>query len=476
LGFEKEVGIVSCGAYIPWNRLNRKDIAREWESFGGGQKAVAGYDEDSLTMAVEAIRNCVRVTGFPLEADGLYFCTTTPPYLEKQSAATIAEVFEFGETAMTLDITDTLRAGTQGIILASDAIRAGRAEKILVCASDKRLCLPGGGNELSFGDAAAAFCLGREDVIAAIEGIFTARQEIISTWRSDRDRFVRNYEDRFGLEMGYKRTVPNAIESAMKEMGLSPEDISKVVIYGASPRHVSGVAGTLGFDPKTQVQDAMFDWVGNTGTAQVPLSLVAALEQAEPGDRILVANYSDGCDVLVLRVTENITAFKEKARPIAFFQENKNRMPYVKYMKWREIFQIEPPLRLPPERPSAAALWRDNSSLALKGVKCQECGTIQYPPLRVCVECGTKDRMEPYRLAEKVGRLAAFSHDNLASGPDKPTTVAVIDFEEGGRVMCDAADRNPDEIKIGMPVEMTFRILRFVEGIYDYWWKARPIR
>ena len=151
-------------------------------------------------------------------------------------------------------------------------------------------------------------------------------------------------------------------------------------------------------------------------------------------------------------------------------------MSYVKYMRWREIFQVEPPLRIPPETPSAAALWRDNRSLALKGAQCQECGTIQYPPLRVCVECGTKDRMEPYRLADKVGKLVAFSHDNLASGADKPTTVAVVDFEEGGRVMCDAADRKPDEIKVGMPVEMTFRILRFVGGIYDYWWKVKPIR
>jgi len=83
LASDNEVGIVSCGVYIPWHRIRREEIAKEWESFGGGEKAVASYDEDSLTMAVEAARNCFRAAGFPVALDALYFCSTTPPYLEK---------------------------------------------------------------------------------------------------------------------------------------------------------------------------------------------------------------------------------------------------------------------------------------------------------------------------------------------------------------------------------------------------------
>jgi len=476
LATDKEIGIVSCGVYIPWHRVKREDIAKEWESFGGGEKAVAGHDEDSLTMAVEATRNCFRVTGFPLDLDGLYFCSTTPPYLEKQNAAIMAEVFELKQTTMTLDVAGSLRVGTQGLILAADAIRAGRAERIMVCAADKRMSLPNGANELAFGDAAAAFCLGRENVIAAIEGVFTTREEILSTWRSDRDRYVRSYEERFGLEMGYNRAVPGALDLALKKTGLAPGDIAKLVIYAANPRHLRGPAGKLGFDLKTQVQDGLFGSVGNTGAAQVPLSLIAALEQAKAGDRILVANYSDGCDVLLLKVTDHIKSFQEKTRTISYFLENKRYLPYVKYLRWRDILPTEPPLRVPPEKPSASALWRDNQSLALLGVKCQACGTIQYPRLRVCVECGAKDQMVPYRLADKVGRLVAFSHDNLSASLDKPTTIGVVDFKEGGRLMCDLTDRDPEEIKVDMPMEMTFRLLRFVGGIYDYWWKAKPVR
>ena len=48
-------GIVAYGSYIPFNRLQRATIGATMESRGGkGERAVASYDEDSITMAVEA--------------------------------------------------------------------------------------------------------------------------------------------------------------------------------------------------------------------------------------------------------------------------------------------------------------------------------------------------------------------------------------------------------------------------------------
>jgi len=52
----------------------------------------------------------------------------------------------------------------------------------------------------------------------------------------------------------------------------------------------------------------------------------------------------------------------------------------------------------------------------------------------------------------------------------------MVDFEGGGRMMCDVTDRNPEQVRVGMPVEMTFRKLYTVGGIHNYWWKARPVR
>src|SRR3989441_12495961 len=80
-------GILASAAYIPRYRLPRELIAKEWgATSAGGEKAVANHDEDSLTMAGNA---ALAVAG-PERPDAGFFATTTPPYVEKQGAATIA--------------------------------------------------------------------------------------------------------------------------------------------------------------------------------------------------------------------------------------------------------------------------------------------------------------------------------------------------------------------------------------------------
>ena len=82
-------GITSMGVYIPMYRLKHDEIARMWGVHAvGGEKAVAGYDEDPVTMAVAAARECLKSdAGLP---EGLFFASTTAPYQEKLNAAIIA--------------------------------------------------------------------------------------------------------------------------------------------------------------------------------------------------------------------------------------------------------------------------------------------------------------------------------------------------------------------------------------------------
>ena len=50
-------GILSAAAYVPYRRLDRSSVAEVFGSGGGrGRRAVAGYDEDTTTMGVEAAR------------------------------------------------------------------------------------------------------------------------------------------------------------------------------------------------------------------------------------------------------------------------------------------------------------------------------------------------------------------------------------------------------------------------------------
>ena len=116
--------------------------------------------------------------------------------------------------------------------------------------------------------------------------------------------------------------------------------------------------------------------------------------------------------------------------------------------------------------------------LALYGQRCTNCGTPQYEVRlgRVCVVCRSKDQFEPYKFADKKARIFTFTQDRLAESNDPPNTVTVVDFEDGGRAMFDLTDRDPDQVEVMMPVEMTFRKLYFNRGVHNYFWKARPIR
>jgi hydroxymethylglutaryl-CoA synthase len=471
------VGITSYGAYIPYYRLSRGEIAKAWGKAAlPGEKAVCSYDEDSLTMAVAAALDCV--TGIkPDNIDALYSASTTSSYKEKQAAATIAAVLNLNKETFTVDFSNSLRCGTDAMKAAMDAVISGSAGSVLVCAADNRLGYPDGVAEMSLGDGAAALIIGETGIIATIEGTYANFDEFLDVWRSDKDTFIRSWEDRFSLSEGYERVVSETVSAALQKYNLGPKDFSKAVFYAPDPRQLSIVANKLGFDLKTQVQDNFYNSIGNTGVASAMISLVAALEGAKAGDKILLANYSNGCDIFILQITDYIEKVRNRRAVKGYLALKQLLSSYQKYLRWRNLVEIQPQARPNPPQPSAPALWRDTKGgLALYGAKCNQCGTIQYPAPRVCVECQAKDDFEEYRFADKTGTIFTYCLDNLAAHPDPPAILATIDFPEGGRIMCDMTDCEPDEVKVGMPVEMTFRKIGYVGGLYNYWWKCRPLR
>jgi len=470
------VGIQSYGVYVPFHRLDRTEIAKFWGGYRvPGERAVANFDEDSVTMGVEACRDCLNGLD-RVSVDGLCFTSTTFPYAEKQSAALVAAALDLNRTTRTVDVSGSLRSGTTAVRAAMDAVKAGGSKSFLVCSSDLRLGLPNGSKEMEFGDGAAALLIGDSDPIAVIDNVYTVNNELYDVYRPVTDQFVRSWEDRFVREIGFMKVVPETVRAALHELNMPPGDFTRAVISAPNPGYLGGVAAKLGFDPKSQVSDPLWGLVGNLGAAHPRVLLAAALEQAKPGDRLLWVSYGDGCDVIALTVTERILEAQEK-RSTQRMLNSKALTSYQKYLRWRDLVNLEPPSRPREEPPSAVALHRDRKcGLALYGSKCNNCGTIQYPVQRVCMECRAKDNFDYYAFADNKGKIATFSHDSLAVSPDPPTTLAAVDFEEGGRIMMDVTDRDVSQIGVGTPVEMTFRKFRHTAGITVYWWKSRPVR
>jgi hydroxymethylglutaryl-CoA synthase len=472
-------GIIAFGAYIPYYRLSRAEIARAWgASQSPGERAVANYDEDSLTMAVAAARDCLKGIS-RANIGGLYFASTTAPYKEKQSAAIIAAVLNLPPEAVTMDFSGSLRCGSSALKAAADAVDSGTADNILVCAADMRLGYPMGPMEMTFGDGAAALLIGKKQAIAEIKDFSSRYYEIQDLWRSDKDTFVRSAEDRFAMEEGYVHVMTESLSSLFKKTNLKASDFSRIALNSPNQRQMRTVTQQFGFDEKKQVNDILHPSVGDTGSAMSLMSLVAALEQAGQGEKLLLASYGNGCDTFILETTGLIAKAKDR-RAISKHLAAKNLITnYNRYLKWRDLVTVQPAARPPLEirQPSPAAQWREvHWELLLTGTKCKKCGTPQYPPQRVCINCAAKDQSEPYSFSDRPAKVFSFSHDYVMATTDPPVTVTFVDFEGGGRLMCDMTDRDPAAIKVGTPLEMTFRRLYYIGGIYNYWWKCQPVR
>jgi len=466
------VGITAYGAYIPYNRLDRQHLKA---AFGGsvpkGEKAVANYDEDSLTMGAAAALDCIRQVD-PKAIDVLYFATTTSPYREKQAATTIAGVLDMRRDVRVAEFTDSLRAGSAALLAGLDAARSGC--QVVVAMSDCRLGAAAGPYENEFGDGAAAFLLGDNNVIAEFLGSHSVSVDFHDLWHSEEDRFVRSWEERFCITQGYNEFVAQAATGAMEKTGLAPKDFAKIAVYGLTPRYQTAIAKKLGFKP-AQIQDSLFESVGNTGTASAPMMLAAALEDASPGDRILFVTYGEGSDALVFQVTDAIKDLPPRRGVRGHLNNKKVTMNYQKYLRWRELIVTEPAKRPVQKRSSLPDMYRNyKKNLGFYGVQCTSCGTPQFPPSRICIQCQAVDQMQDYRFYGKMARVATYTVDYLADSLDPPTVVAVVDFEGGGRMFCYLVDCDANTVEVGMEVEMSFRRLFVVDGIHTYFWKATP--
>jgi uncharacterized OB-fold protein len=204
--------------------------------------------------------------------------------------------------------------------------------------------------------------------------------------------------------------------------------------------------------------------------------LVAALEEAKPNDRILLANYGDGADAYLLRVTEAIEGIRDR-RGIRRHLKSKIMLEsYGKYLRFRNLIPEQPSLDYE-LRTSLPLMWRDRKrNYRFYGYKCKSCGRIQYPPQRVCMWCQAKDDFEEVRLSDRKGTLFTFSMDERAPVVNLPSVLAVVDLDDDGRFYSQMTDREAEKIEIGMRMELTFRRFPDALGVHNYFWKTRPIR
>ncbi len=481
------VGILSYGGYIPRLRLNRMSIYRQigWLApalitVAQGERSFCNWDEDSITMAVAAARDCLR--GMDKSAvDGLYLASTTLPFADRSGAGVVATALNLPERAATADFTTALKAGTSALVAALEAVESGRKQQVLVAASDKRETKAASFYEMWFGDGAAALLLGAGDeVIAEFKGAYSLSYDFVDHYRGAGRRFDYTWEERWVREEGYGKIIPEAIAGLLDRLHLSIAEVDKLVYPCFIRRQHQAIGRRLGARPE-QVMDNLHAVCGETGTAHPLVMLVRALEEARPGERIVVAGFGQGSDALCFEVTERIGDLPPRRGLSGSLAEGKSSDNYLKFLKFRDLIITEEGIRAEaPSQTAMTTLWRKRKMiLGLVGGRCTVCGTPQFPKMDICVnpECGAVHSQEDYEFADRPAVVKSFTSDMLAVSVSPPAIYGMVQFEGGGRFMADFTDCELDDLRVGMPVQMVFRIHHVdrERGFTGYFWKARPV-
>jgi 3-hydroxy-3-methylglutaryl CoA synthase len=482
------VGITAFGGYVPRLRLQRQAIvdAHRWADPGlagraKGERSMCNWDEDAVTMCVEAGRACLA--GRDSNPDAVYFASTSAPFADRQHAAIVATALGLPEEIASADITSSQRAGTTALIQACAGVQSGIYRSALLTVGDKRRSKAASPGELAYGDAAVACAIGNADTIVDLVATESSTVDFVDHFRAAGEEFDYTWEERWIRDEGLAKIVPPCVERALGKAGVSASAVNHFVMPSTIGRAVQGIARQCGIDPGA-VRDNLHGQMGEAGSAHALVMLLHTLESgAKPGDTVLLVSFAQGVDAIVLRVTQAFADYVSPGGILAALENREAEENYQKFLAFNELITLEKGMRAEPldYKTALTVTYRKRDMLTgLVGGKCTQCGTLQFPRTDICVnpQCRAVDAQEPHPFREEPASVLTWSADYLTYTPDPPSHYGMITFANGGRFMTDFTDVNVGEVEVGMDVRMMFRVKSrdSNRGFVRYFWKAVPVR
>ena len=482
------VGLSAWGAYAPRLRLQRKAVtaANAWiaPNLAGkskGERAMANWDEDALTMAVEAARDALGPDDDRTHIDSVYFASSTAPFADRLNAGIVSAALALEHSASSADVTGSQRAGLTALTQALSAVKAGAACHALITAGEHRRARAASASELDNGDGAAAFVVSAADTVADFLGHGAVTADFIDHFRGADQEFDYAWEERWIRDEGIVKLVPPAIRDALAAAGVTGAQVTHFCFPSTFAGMAANLAKACGIAPEA-VRDNLAGVMGEAGSAHALIMLAHALEQARAGDIILAAQFGQGAEALVFRVTDKVSG-KQPARGVTgSLADRKEETNYLKFLFFNGLVEWDKGMRAEKDNKTALTTLYRNADmiLGLVGGRCTETGVVQFPRTRISVSPNksTVDTQEPYRFAERKARVLTWSADFLTFAMAPPNHYGMVDFEGGGRIFMDITDVEPGDVDTGLPVRMVFRIKEVDERrrFKRYFWKATPDR
>ncbi len=481
------IGIVGFGGYVPRLRLSRRAVveANAWYApqlagKGKGSRAMANFDEDSLTLAVAAARDCLGASDDRGHVSGIYLASSTLPFAERLNAGIVSEALTLSETTEAVDLGGAQRSALTAVSLALGKAGTSGGNR-LVIAADNRKARAASAQELDYADGAAALLLGTKNVVAEFLGAGTITADFVDHFRAAGEEIDYHWEERWVRDEGLAKIAPKAIAAALRQAKVEAGKIDHFIFPSTFAKIDQQLAKACGIRAEAVV-DALAVSVGDTGTAHALLLLAHTLESAKPGALILVAQFGSGAEAMVFRVTDAIKSFRPArgvAQWIARGVEEKN---YTKFLSFNDQLRLERGMRGEQDRKTAlTTAWRERQAiLGLVAGRCEVTGSVHFPPSRLSHDQGKPllDTQRPYKLADRKGRVLSWSAEYLSFHKSPPHTYGQVDFVGGGRILMEFTDVGKGDIASDTEVEMVFRIKDVDDrrGYTRYFWKATPIR
>ena len=466
-------GILEISPYVPPMRIRRDEILKAvgWAVPGlkgasRGERAVANWDEDTITMALEAARNCLKLSAeIPSRVT---LASTTFPFADRSNSGVVCSALNLPATIKNEDVFGSRRAAVSAIVKYFDSKLGG-----LLISSDCRDARSGSVQEMSYGHGAAAAILGKGRLKAEIVAVASRQDDLVDQYRSRTNQFDYALEERWIREEGWLKIVPMAINDVLKKVDISLENLDKIIVHGST-----GAARSLLKKlhvPSNIIADNLFLEVGDTGVAHPILMLAEALKNAKSDDLILLIGFGQGTDVVLLKRTNepfrNDWDIKLNRQPI----EN-----YTQFLSLRQMISIDFGLRAERDnRTALSAFYRKNREITgMLGGRCANCNTLQFPKSLICVKCGAVHSQEFESLSNMRGRVKSFTEDWLAYTPFPPYIYGNVEFDGGANIMLEFADFRPGQVHVGDNIRLVFRIKDFDDkrDFRRYFWKPAPFK
>ena len=343
------VGIVGWGAYLPRNRIKLEEIASVWgadaPSYKRGlllyEKSVPSPDQDVITLSVEASRNALKRAAIdPRKIGAIYIGSESHPYAVKPSGTTVAEAIGCSHDVHCADFEFACKAGSEAMYVAHSHVKANEMPYALGIGADTSQGAPGDALEYSASAGAAAFIMGKKDVVATIDYSNSWMSDTPDFWRREHEHYPQ-HGGRFTGAPAYFRTSLGCARALMKKSKMEAKDFAYCVFHQPNGKFPQRIAKMMGFNIKSPqfTTGWLTPWLGNTYSGSSPIGLTAILDVAKPGDRIFMVSYGSGAgsDGFVFTVTDGILEVRDRCR---FFtrpqlDKNKHYLSYGEYAKYR---------------------------------------------------------------------------------------------------------------------------------------------